>query len=290
MVSGPIVAIVGATASGKSSLALQIAQQFNGEIIAADSRTVYKGMDIGTAKPTKAEQAQVPHHLIDVVTPDQSFTVADFKRLADQAITDIQARGKLPILVGGTGLYVDAVLYGFEFRPVDAAKRQVLEKLSVEELQAQVEEQGLPMPTNQQNPRHLVRTLESAGAVGKRNSLRQNTLFIGLQLDNEVLKSHIKQRVDQMFQNGFIAEANALGEEYGWEVSALQAPGYKAIHQYLNGDRSIEEAKQMFVRNDWLLAKRQRTWFKRNPDIQWFNNSEQAVHAVEAFLTTKHQD
>jgi tRNA dimethylallyltransferase len=161
-----LIAIVGETASGKSALALDLAERYNGEIIAADSRTVYRGMDIGTAKPSVADRARVPHHLIDIADPDQSISAADFQRLAYKAIADIQAREKNAFLVGGTGLYIDAVLYNFKFHgPADLAERAKLEKLSVVELRQQLQDEGTPLPTNQNNPRHLVRQLETKGGI-----------------------------------------------------------------------------------------------------------------------------
>ncbi len=172
MVAAPkLVAIVGQTASGKTALAIELAQRFSGEIIAADSRTLYKGMDIVTAKPSAEERKVVPHHLIDVSTPDKPLTVADFKRLATAAITDITARGKLPLLVGGTGLYVDAILYDFQFNnPVNASYRNSLGAKEIAELQAMVLYQGIPLPENPLNKRHLIRALETNGATATKHA------------------------------------------------------------------------------------------------------------------------
>jgi tRNA dimethylallyltransferase len=280
-----LLAIVGETASGKTGLALAIAERWNGEIICADSRTVYQGMDIGTAKPTAEEQARVPHHALDVVEPGQAFTAADFQRLANQAIADIQARGKLPIVVGGTGLYVDALLYDFQFRSAaDPALRHELEGWSVPELQARIREQNLPMPQNEHNPRHLIRVLETGGQVGKRSPLRPNTLLLGLRPPRDVLEQRIAARVDAMVAAGFIEEVQRLADTYGWDTEALQAPGYKAFRDYLQGRATLEEARAQFIRNDLALAKRQRTWFKRNPDIQWYESPDEALERAAAFL------
>jgi tRNA dimethylallyltransferase len=280
-----LVAIVGETASGKSGLALAIAERWNGEVVCADSRTVYTGMDIGTAKPTAEERARVPHHLLDVVAPGRTFTAADFQRLAGAAIRDIQARGKLPILVGGTGLYVDAVLYDFQFRPpADPGLRAELEKLTVPQLQQKIREQNLPMPRNEQNPRHLIRVLETGGQIGERSTLRPNTLLIGLSLPRDVLERRVSQRVDDMAAHGFTEEVQRLADSYGWDTEALQAPGYKAFRAYLQGRATLDEAKAAFIRNDLQLAKRQRTWFKRNLDIQWCNNPNEAIERVKDFL------
>jgi len=281
----PLIAIVGQTASGKSALALHLAQQFNGEIIAADSRTVYRGMDIGTAKPSAEDQAKVPHHVIDVVDPSDPFTVAEFQRLARQAIADITARGKIPFLVGGSGLYVDGVLYDFRFRaPADTAERRRLERLSVEELQSLIDEEGIELPSNKQNPRHLIRTIESNGQIATKGPLRDNTLIVGLAKESQDIRANIEARVDAMLAAGFVDEVRVLSERYGWGAPALQAPGYRAFRRYLSGESSLDQAKQEFIQRDYQYAKRQKTWFKRNPDIHWISKSEEAVDLITTFL------
>jgi len=281
----PLIVILGQTASGKSALALDLARRFNGEIIAADSRTIYKGMDIGTAKPNPAEQQAIRHHLIDVLTPDKPFSVADFQRLARQAINDIAGRGNLPILVGGTGLYIDAVIYNFSFRaPAQPEERQQLQELAVQELQAMLTQKGLSIPKNQQNSRHLIRALEAGDSTHQRTALRPNTLVIGLNIDPEVLQQKISQRVDAMVEQGLVAEVEMLAKKYGWATPALQAPAYKAFRPYLAGVVSIDQAKQAFVQNDRQYARRQKTWFKRSPDISWISKPEEAVVLVTTFL------
>jgi tRNA dimethylallyltransferase len=281
----PLVVILGPTASGKTALAIELAERFGGEIIAADSRTVYTGMDIGTAKPTPEEQGRVPHHLLDVVTPDKQFTVADFQRLASRAIADIGERSKLPILVGGSGLYIDALLYGFTFRgEPDLQQREALQELSIEELQAMLKERGIPLPENGRNPRHLIRALETNGAAPARGSLRPNTVVIGLPAVRDVLRTKVTARVDAMVDAGFEDEARWLAKEYGWNAPGLQAPGYKAFRPYIEGEISLEEAKQLFVQNDMQYAKRQMTWFRRNADIHWISKMEEAVDLVTTIV------
>lgn len=282
--NAPLIVLVGETASGKTALAIQLAKQFNGEIICADSRTIYKGMDIGTAKPTIAEQDGVRHHLLDVVTPDETFSVADFQRLAKQAMHEIHGRGKIPFLVGGTGLYVDAILYDFAFRPApDATERARLQAMSINELQSEILARAIPMPLNAQNPRHLTRALETGGLSADNKTLRPRTLLLGLSIDREALHAKLIRRVDTMVASGFINEVRTLFTLYGPEAPALQAPGYKAFREYLDGTCSLDDAKAMFVRNDWQLAKRQRTWFKRNKSIQWIQ-PEETVDIVTTFL------
>ncbi len=281
----PLIAIVGETASGKTALAIELAKRFNGEIICADSRTVYRGMDIGTAKPTVTEQDGIPHHLLDIVDPEDSFSVADFQKLAKQAIEDIASRGRVPFLVGGTGLYVDAILYDFEFRQApDPQERQRLQLMTVQELQTEIIERGLAMPENIQNPRHLSRVIETGGLQSLHRTLRKNTLVLGLSIERETLKAKLIKRVDAMCEAGFVDEVRTLFAKYNPDTAALQAPGYKAFKAYLDGMSSFEEAKEMFVRNDYQLAKRQRTWFKRNKSIHWVAEQAEAVDLVTTFL------
>jgi tRNA dimethylallyltransferase len=277
--------IVGETASGKSALAIELAERFDGEIIAADSRTVYKGMDIGTAKPSLEERARIPHYCLDLVTPDEPFTVADFKREAERAMEDIAARGKLPVLVGGTGLYIDAILYDFSFRaPGDKSMRAKLADLSVQELQERLLARGIPLPNNPRNPRHLIRALETGGEKPLSRPINENTLVIGLKVEREVLKQRIRDRIGQMVEQGLVEEARRLGERYGWDVPAMQAPGYKAFRGYIEGSIQLEEAKRLFAWADLDLAKRQRTWFRRNKSIHWFDNRGKLPEIVD--LTT----
>ncbi len=284
-VAQPFLTIVGETASGKSALAMKLAQEFNGEIICADSRTIYTGMDIGTAKPSVADRSLIAHHILDIITPDQRFSAADFKAQAEAAIADILARDKLPIMVGGTGLYVDAVLYNFAFRALaNPDERQKLEKLSVDELQQALAAKGIPLPNNPQNPRHLIRALETGGQQSERQTLRGNTLVLGLKIDRELLEKRIEKRIDDMVTTGLLEEIESLAKKYGWDAPGLQAPGYRAFRPYFAGDIDLVTAKKQFAQNDKQLAKRQRTWFKRNADIQWISTVEQANERVKNLL------
>lgn len=281
----PLVVVIGETASGKTALAIELAKKFNGEIIAADSRTVYKGMDVGTAKPSKEEQEDIQHHLIDVVEPDQTFTAAQFKKLATQAIEDIHKRGRLPIMAGGSGLYINSVIFNYQFNsPPDPKERQRLEDLSVEKLQQEIEVRGLPMPQNSNNPRHLIRAIETGGKKPTDQKLRPNTLIIGVIKDREQLKKRIAQRVDDMIRQGLIGETRELTSKYGWRSEAIRSTSYKAFSKYVEGQATLEEAKEEFVKNDLNLAKRQRTWFNRNKSIQWVSDKSEAVDLVTTFL------
>jgi tRNA dimethylallyltransferase len=271
-----LIAIVGPTASGKTSLALDIAERWNGEIICADSRTVYKGMDIGTAKPTAEEQARIRHWGLDLVQPGEPFSAADFKRHADAAITDIRSRGKLPLLVGGTGLYVDAVLYDYSFGPpADAAQRKQLEPMTIQELTAYCAEHNVILPENRKNKRHLIRAIErkSISAISK-SKLSPNNYIVGIATNMETLRTRIVTRTEQLFENNVVAEATLLGKKYGWNSEAMTGNIYPLLKLHLEGELTLEEVKDRFTTLDYQLAKRQMTWFRRNPDIMWATLTE----------------
>jgi tRNA dimethylallyltransferase len=220
-----------------------------------------------------------------VATPDTQFTVADFQRLAREAIAGIRGRGNLSFLVGGTGLYIEAVLYNFSLRALaDPAQRARLQKFSVEELQNLLFERGIALPENERNPRYLVRTLETEGVDPRRTPLQPNALIIGLDPGREVLRQKITQRVDVMVEAGFIDEVRQLAARYGWDAPGLKAPGYKAFRPYVEGEIPLEEAKRLFVQNDMQYAKRQKTWFKRNKDIHWISKTAKAVELVTTIL------
>jgi len=283
----PLLVVVGETASGKSQLALQLAQQLNGELICADSWTVRREVNIGTAKPTAAEQALVPHHLLDVVGPGEDFTAAVFKDLANQAITDIAARGKLPIMVGGTGLYIDAVLYDYGFLAAgDRAARQALNNLSVEALQDRIKQRGIAFgAVDIRNKRRLIRLLETDGAQPTRQTLRSNSVVIGLQINREVLQDRISQRVDNMLAAGLEAEVRTLSKRYGWQCEALKGVGYAQWQDYFLGTQSLDETRQRIVKATLDLAKRQRTWFKRNKSIHWLTTPVKSTTVVDLVTT-----
>lgn len=271
MAAPRLIAIVGPTASGKTALAIDITKRFNGEIICADSRTVYKDMNIGTAKPSAREQASVPHWGLDLVAPNQKFSVADFKTYAVEKIADIQSRGKLALLVGGTGLYVDSVLYDFTFGPEpDEAERARLNNLSVEELQEYCTAHNIPLPQNSLNKRHLVRAIELSSISGiSKSSIRGDAAIVGIATKMNTLRTRIEARTEHMFANGVVTEANMLGKKYGWESQAMTGNIYPLLKMHLNGELPFVEAKERISTADYQLAKRQMTWLRRNPDIMW---------------------
>lgn len=272
----PLIVIVGPTASGKTSLAIELAERYGGEIICADSRTVYKGMDIGTAKPTLEERARVPHWGLDLVEPNERFTAANFKRYADQAITDIRRRGHIPFLVGGTGLYVDAVIFDYEFgAPGDPVQREELNTLSLEQLYRYCDEHNVVLPENKRNKRYVIRAIELKRISGKRKSQPVNSsIIVGIATDRVSLRQRIEERSEHLFDNGVVDEATKLGKIYGWKGEAMTGNIYPLVHSYLENGVSYQEMKEKFTTLDWRLAKRQLTWLKRNPYIKWLQLTE----------------
>lgn len=282
-----LITVVGETASGKSALALHLAQQFAGEIVCADSWTVRRSMDIGTAKPTVEERARVPHHLLDIVGPDEDFTAAVFKRLASQTIDDIAERGRLPVMVGGTGLYVDGVLYDFNFLPEGKpGQREELNSLSIPELLARIDAAGLELgEVDVRNKRRLIRLLETEGAEPTQKELRPNTLIIGLQPDRDMLKERIILRVDTMLAAGLEGEVARLAQQYGWECEGLKGIGYREWREYFTGSQSLTQTRERIISSTVGLAKRQRTWFKRNKSIHWVTTPVDYI-TIDELVTT----
>lgn len=243
-----IIVIIGPTASGKTSLSIQVAKQFNGEIISADSRAIYRKMDIGTAKPERQgsdARLQNPdeylvegiaHHGFDIVNPDEHFQAYDFKEFAEAKIEEIAARGKVPIIAGGTGLYVSGLVDNFDFE---------------------------------------------GGVAG---DPKFEVLQIGIKTDREVLYARINKRVDEMVDEGLIEEVRKLNDEYGCEIKSMTGIGYRQICEYLDGKVSLEEAVESHKRDSRHYAKRQMTWFKRDKQIHWIEKPEEAIRFIKAFL------
>ena len=284
-----LVVVVGETASGKSELALRLARQFDGEIICADSWTVRREADIGTAKPSAEERALVPHHLLDVVGPTEDFTAAVFKDLAQAAIKDISNRGKLPILVGGTGLYIDSVLYDYSFLPAgDRRAREELNQQSAEELLTRIDDMELDAgEVDKRNKRRLIRLIETNGAKPERHELRPNTLILGIKVERQALEKRIEKRVDNMLAAGLEDEVRGLAERYGWGCEALKGVGYAQWKSHFEGRQTLAETRQKIIKATLDLAKRQRTWFKRNKSIHWFStpvNWQQVAELATTFL------
>ncbi len=278
----PLLVIVGPTASGKTSLAIEIAKKFNGEIICADSRSVYKGTNIGTAKPSIKDQNIVPHWGLDLVDPGSYYSVSDYKFYADQKISEIRSRGRIPILVGGTGLYIDAILFDYKFGlPADIRLRTKLQQLSLDKLYEYCIKNKIALPNNYKNKRYVIRSIERNGTIPQKNDKPQNNcIIVGITTENACLKGKIIDRINQMFKDGVLEEAKQLGRNFGWDNEAMKSNIYPLIHRYLQGEMDLDEVKSKAVSLDLHLAKRQLTWLRRNIFIQWFSftNAKKFLH------------
>lgn len=283
----PLVAVVGPTASGKTALAVSLAKRFHGEVVSADSMQIYKQMDIATAKPTQAEQEGVPHHLLDFLELSQRFSVADYTALAHQKIREIDNRGKLPILAGGTGLYIDSVVNNISFSEIktDESLRGELERLADErgaEYLLEELRQFDPESAQRLHPNNLTRIIRAievyriTGMTMTEHQLRSRSapavyrsVLIGLDFqDRQKLYERINLRVDRMFADGLLEEAEAILSNPSLGT-ARQAIGYKELQHYFDGRESLEEATAKIKQETRRYAKRQLTWFRKNPNIHW---------------------
>ena len=282
-----LLLLAGPTAVGKSAIALRLAEALGGEIISVDSMQVYRGMDIGTAKPSPDERARVPHHLIDVVDVTEPFDAAQFVRMARQAVTDIQGRGRVPILCGGTGLYFKAFLEGLGEAPAsDAALRAALEATPMPELLRELAERD-PVTyerIDRQNPRRVVRAVEVVRLTGKPFSAQRaewqpstlnpqpSTCSIGLTRSAADLLQRIEARVDSMFRRGWVEETEQLLQRgLAQNKTAMQALGYRQIVEHLRGERSLAATIELVKTRTRQFAKRQMTWFRRQLQLTWVN-------------------
>ena len=289
----PLLVLVGPTAVGKTALSLQLATQFNGEIISADSRLFYRGMDIGTAKPTLAERAQIPHHLIDIWAPDETVTLGEYQQLAYAVIDEVIARGKLPLLVGGTGQYVTAVVEGWSIPkvPPQPELRHALESLGGDEL-ARWLHQLDPQAAAKIDPRNLrrvVRALEVTLVSGQPITQLQrktpppyNICTIGLIRDREVLYERIDARVDEMMTAGFLAEIKRLIDlGYQRQLPAMSGLGYRQLFAYFASEMSLEESVERIKFETHRFARQQATWFRQDDvRIRWFDLGEDGAETA----------
>ena len=277
-----IIVILGPTASGKSALAVKIAKKINGEIISADSRQVYKGLDIGSGKITKKEMRGVPHHCIGIVYPKKIFTVVDFKKRADEAIEKIFAKNKIPIIVGGTGLYIQAVVDNIvlpEVKP-NWRLRKELEKKTTEEMFKMLKKLDPERAKNidAKNPRRLIRAIEITKEIGKMPKLKSmsrrdlDIRQIGIKLPDEILKINIEKRIKKMLRNGLVAETKKLRKSgLSWKRLYELGFEYKYPALFLRREISKDEMLAKMLIENWQYAKRQMTWFKRDKRIKWIN-------------------
>lgn len=287
-----LIAIIGPTGAGKSRLAIRLAQIFAGEVASADSRQVYRFMDIGTAKPTPQELALVPHHLISIVNPDEDFSLAQYQQMAYQAIAEIQQRNKLPILVGGSGLYVWSVLEGWEIPqvPPNSAYRRNLEQVAdgggAEELYHQLMaiDPVAAQKIDQRNVRRVIRALEVCHRAETPISRLQgkrapsfHTLIIGLTMEREELYRRIDERVDDMVNRGLVAEVEKLvGMGYDFSLPAMSGIGYREIGMYLRDAMTLDEAVQRIKHETHRFVRHQYNWFRLKDDrIKWYDVSRE---------------
>lgn len=295
----PLIAILGPTAVGKSDLAIDLAQEFPGEIVSADSRLVYRGMNIGTAKPSRADRGLVPHHLIDIVDPGQVFSVAEYQRLASQAIGRIHARGKIAYLVGGTGQYLRAVLEGWQPPPrgQDRSRRAKLRQFARENGPQALHDRLREVdPKRAQeihpnNVRRVIRALEIYEITGQPPSELQakeappyDVLQIGLTLSKSALAERIEARVDRMLEAGLVEEVQSLMQAgVSEDASAMSAIGYSQIVDYLLGNLTLDQAREQIVADTLDFLRRQTTWFKADdPEIEWFEADGNVGERVKA--------
>lgn len=275
-----VIAVVGATASGKTSYAIELAKKINGEIISADSRLVYKGMDIGTAKPTIDEMQEIPHYMIDVVAPEYNYSVGLYVKEAKKHITDIISRGKVPIVVGGTGLYFRVLLENYDLPDVkpDYELRKELSSYSYEELLEMLTklDEKAANSVEKNDKKKLIRYIEIIKLAGKPLDLVRgvkekefNVEWVGLNFPREILYDRINKRVDLMIEQGLIDETKKLLQKHGRISNITDTIGYREVLSYLDGELSLDEAKDKLKQNTRNYAKRQLTWFRKNEQINW---------------------
>lgn len=277
-----LIVICGATATGKSGLGLQLAQRLNEIIISADSRQVYREFDIGTAKPSALERQLVPHYLIDICTPTETLTLAQYQARVQQSIASLPS-SNTPLLVGGTGLYLKSIVRGLKIprvspQPELRSQLQTLGQTYLYQLLSRVD----PLAAQKIHSHDEVRTLRALEVfyvTGKPISLQQGEnpppypiLQIGLDCDRALLKQRIERRTEKMLEIGLVAEVEGLGKKYGWDLPLLETLGYQEIKQYLRGELSLDEAKQSIVLHTCQFAKRQKTWFRGYSEIEWFDS------------------
>ncbi|MFD1018273.1 tRNA (adenosine(37)-N6)-dimethylallyltransferase MiaA [Thalassobacillus hwangdonensis] len=295
-----VVCVVGPTAVGKTKLGVEIARRFDGEVISGDSMQVYRGMDIGTAKVTDEEMMGVPHHMIDIKQPYESFSVAEFQERVTRHIEEIHQRGKLPVIVGGTGLYIQSVIYGYNFsddkRDPEVSRKieQEIDEKGIEYVYRQLQEidpeQAEKIHPN--NSRRVVRALEVYRTTGKTMSELKaeqesespyHPILIGLEMDREQLYERINHRVDLMMVEGLREEVQKLiAAGYG-DAQSMKAIGYKEFLPYFNGESDLEETLDLLKRNSRRYAKRQLTYFRNKMDVQWYTIDPAEYH--EKFQT-----
>lgn len=304
-----LIVLIGPTAVGKTNLSIEMAKVFNGEIISGDSMQIYKGMDIGTAKITHEEMDGIPHHLIDIKEPHESFSTAEFQELVRKKIDEISARGKVPMIVGGTGLYIQSVIFDYHFTDAssDPEFRMLLEK-EAEEHGAEALHERLktidPESAERIHPnnvRRVIRALEINNCSGKTAGETQanqspdmiyDTAIVGLTMDRDLLYKRINQRVDLMLQQGLLDEVKYFYKQGLRNCQSIQAIGYKELYEYLDGKIPLDQAIENLKQNSRRYAKRQLTWFRNKMNVEWFdmsasNEAEKKFAEISKFIEGK---
>lgn len=306
-----IVVIIGPTAVGKTKLSIELAKRYNGEIISGDSMQIYRGMDIGTAKIKQAEMEGVPHHLIDIKDPNQDFSAAEFQELVRDKITEISARNKLPIIVGGTGLYIQSAIYDYHFSeaPSDPDFRSSLERRALVEGNQAIHDELMridPISAREIHPnnvRRVIRAIEIHHCTGKTKEETQanqspeliyDSAIIGLTMDRDRLYERINHRVDLMMTEGLLDEVQGLHAQGLRDCQSIQAIGYKEIYLYLDGKIGLTEAVEMLKQNSRRYAKRQLTWFRNKMQVEWYDMGEdipfeKKINEISAYIEGKLQ-
>ena len=300
-----IITILGITASGKTSLAIKLAQKFNGEIVSADSRQIYKEFNIGTAKPEGHwmmlngkkvfASGGIPHHLMDFVDPKEDFTLADYKNIAVEKIKEILKRGKTPFLVGGTALYIKAVLENWNIPKAgpNQSLRKRLENKSTEELfgELKLKDPEAAAITGDKNKRRIVRALEVIYETGKKFSEQRKsenplfeTLKIGIKISKESFLENVSRRIREMIDNGLVNEVRYLQRKYSWALSPMHSIDYHEFKDYFEGKTTLEETKEIIKKHHADYARRQMTWFKKDKSIHWIDSFEETSKLISDFL------
>ena len=297
-----VIVICGPTASGKTGLSIELAKKINGEIISGDSMQIYKEMDIGTAKVTREEMQGIKHYLIDIIEPNQRYSVAEFKKDAEKAIEEIINKGKTPIVVGGTGLYIDSLIYGIEFQneEVDLEYREKLNKIADEEglenlyKKAQEIDPEAMKKISINDRKRIIRVLEIYHKTGKtkteqelqsrKNEVKYEYKVFAITMDREKLYERIEKRVDFMIAQGLIEEVKQILEKYHTFPTAMQGLGYKEVVEYLEGSCTKEEMIEKIKKETRHYAKRQLTWFRKNKETIWLDGEKSTDENVSIIL------
>ncbi len=298
-----VIVIVGPTASGKTALSIELAKKISGEIVSCDSMQIYKDMNIGSAKPTNEEMQGIKHYLIDVVRPDERFSVAEYKKQAEAAIEDIISKGKMPIVIGGTGLYADSLIYGIDYPEIifdEEYRKSLEEKAKTDEglkeiynRAKEIDEKAISK-ISENDRKRIIRILEIYHQTGKtkteleiesrKNEIKYDYKVFAINMDRNVLYDRINKRVDLMIENGLIDEVKSLLEKYNEFPTAMQGLGYKEVVQFLNNELTKDEMIEKIKQETRRFAKRQLTWFRKNKETIWLDGLVDVKNNIDIIL------